>query len=114
MLVARLCLTLRNPIDYSPPGSSVHEILQARIMEWVAVSFSRDLPHPGIEPSSPALQADSLLSQPPGKDVHSVRRNTILTCIAINNIFSMTVLSPDSQENKNIKPWFGVFADSMV
>jgi len=51
-------------VDYSPPGSSVHGLLQARILEWVAVSLSRDLPDPGIEPVSPvapALQADSLL-----------------------------------------------------
>ena len=34
------CLTLCNPIDSSPPGSSVHRILQARILEWVAISFS--------------------------------------------------------------------------
>ena len=36
----KLCLTLWNPIDYSPPGVSVHGILQARILEWVAISFS--------------------------------------------------------------------------
>ena len=35
------CLTLCNPMDCSPPGSSVHGILQARILEWVAISFSR-------------------------------------------------------------------------
>ena len=34
------CLTLCDPMDYSPPGSSVHGILQARILEWVALSFS--------------------------------------------------------------------------
>ena len=34
------CLTLCNPMDYSPPGSSIHGILQARILEWVAISFS--------------------------------------------------------------------------
>ena len=51
----------------SMPGSSVHGILQARILEWVAISFSRDLPDPGIEPWSPALQADSLPSEPPVK-----------------------------------------------
>ena len=34
------CLTFCNPMDYSPPGSSVHGILQARILEWVAISFS--------------------------------------------------------------------------
>ena len=54
-------------MDCSLPGSSVHGILQARIPEWIAVLFSRDLPDPGIEPGSPALQADSLLSEPPGK-----------------------------------------------
>ena len=44
----------------SPPGFSVHGISQARILEWMAISFFKDLPHPGIKPSSPALQADSL------------------------------------------------------
>ena len=39
--VAQLCPTLYDPIDCSPPGSSVHGILQARILEWVASSFSR-------------------------------------------------------------------------
>ena len=39
----------------------------SRILEWVAVPFSRDLPNPGIEPRSPTLQADSLPSEPPGK-----------------------------------------------
>ena len=36
------------PIDCSPPGSSAHGILQVRILEWAAISFSRDLPNPGI------------------------------------------------------------------
>ena len=42
VLVAQLCLTLCNPMDYSPPGSSVHGILQARIPERVAIPFSRE------------------------------------------------------------------------
>ena len=41
VLVAQSCLTLCDPMDGSPPGSSVHAILQARILEWVAISFSR-------------------------------------------------------------------------
>ena len=41
MLAAQSCPTLYNPMDCSPPGSSVHEIFQARILEWVAVSLSR-------------------------------------------------------------------------
>ena len=40
-LVTQLCPTLCNSVDCSPPGSSVHGILQARILEWVAISFSR-------------------------------------------------------------------------
>ena len=39
--VAQLCLTLWDPVDYSLPGSSVHRILQARILEWVVMLFSR-------------------------------------------------------------------------
>ena len=65
--VTQLCLTLCNPMDCSPAGSSVHRILQARILEWVAIPFSRDVPNPGIQPGSPALQADSLPSEPPRK-----------------------------------------------
>ena len=57
---AQLCPTLCNPVDCSPPGSSVHGILQVRILEWGAISSSRDLPDPGMEPKFPALQADSL------------------------------------------------------
>ena len=60
-------LTLFNPMDGNPPGSSVHGILQARILEWVSMPSSRDLPNPGTEPGSPALQADSLPLEPPGK-----------------------------------------------
>ena len=39
--VAQLCLTLRDPMDCSLPGSSIHGIFQARVLEWVAISFSR-------------------------------------------------------------------------
>ena len=44
--------TLFDPMDYSPPGFSVHGILQARVLEWVAISSSWGLPDPGIEPTS--------------------------------------------------------------
>ena len=42
MLVAQLYPTLCDPMDYTPPGSSVHGIIQARILEWVAILFSRE------------------------------------------------------------------------
>ena len=48
-------------------GSSTHGIFQARILEWVSISFYRGLPNSGIKPWSPTLQADSLPSEPPGK-----------------------------------------------
>ena len=43
MPITQSCLTLCNPTDCSPPGSSIHEISQGRILEWVAISFSRPL-----------------------------------------------------------------------
>ena len=58
MLVPQLCQILCDPLDCSLPGSSVHAILQTKILEWVTISFSRDLPHPGNEPRSPALWED--------------------------------------------------------
>ena len=69
-LVSQSCPTLCDPMDYSPSGSSIHGILQARILEWVAIFFPRGgLPNSGIEPRSPALQADSLPSEPPYEGV---------------------------------------------
>ena len=59
-LVTKLCLTLCDPMDYSPSGSSAHGISQARILEWVAISFSMDLPNPGLKPTYPVCQVDSL------------------------------------------------------
>ena len=68
--VAQSCLTLCNSMDCSPPVSSVHGILQASMLEWVAIPSPGDLPDPGIKPRPPPLQADSLLSESPGKPVN--------------------------------------------
>ena len=57
-------------MDYSPPSSSLHGILQARILEWVAIPFFKDHPDPEIKPGSPespTLQEDYLSSHQPGK-----------------------------------------------
>ena len=63
-------------VDCSLQGSSVHRILQARILEWVAIPFSKnipgDVPDSGVEPGSPVLQADSLPTELQGKPVASV------------------------------------------
>ena len=71
VLVTQSCLTLCNLMNCSLPDSSVHGILQARILEWLLFPSPGDLPNPGLEPGSPVLQADSLLSKPPGKPVVS-------------------------------------------
>ena len=63
--VAQSCLTLCNPLDYSLPVFSICRIFQARVLEWVPFSAPGDLPNPGIEPGSPALQEDALPSEPP-------------------------------------------------
>ena len=60
--VIQLCPTLCNSMDYT-----VHGILQARILEWVAFSLSRASPNPGSKPRSPTLQADSLPAELQGK-----------------------------------------------
>ena len=67
----QLCLTLCNPIDASPPGSSVLGILQARILEWVAISFSNACIH------AKSLQSCLTLCDPidgslPGSSVHRI------------------------------------------
>ena len=68
--VAHSCPALADPGDCSPPGSSVHGILPARRLEWVAIlSSPGDLPDPGIKPGSPALQADSSPTESPGKSM---------------------------------------------
>ena len=61
-----------DPVDCSPPGFSVHGNSQARILEWVAISSSGDLPDPGMEPTFPTLQVVSCISLPaelPGKPI---------------------------------------------
>ena len=76
VLVAQLCPTLCDPMDCSPPGSSVHGLLQARILGVGSHSLLQgNLPDTGIKPGSSALQADSLPSEPPGKSSTQVKVN---------------------------------------
>ena len=62
--LSRVCLTLCSHVDYSPP---IHGISQARILEWVAISSSGDLPDPGMEPTSPALASGFFSPESQGK-----------------------------------------------
>ena len=67
VLVAQSCPTPCDPMDCSPSGSSVHGILQARVVEWVAIPFSRGSSWTRDQTQVSSLQADSLSSEPPGK-----------------------------------------------
>ena len=58
---------LCDPVDYSPPGSFVHGILQARTLEWLPFPSPGDLPDPGTEPASPALAGGFFTTEPSGK-----------------------------------------------
>ena len=61
-------------MDCSPPGSSVCGILQARILEWVAIPFLQgNLPNPGIEPAYPALASGFFTTESPGKPHQIIR-----------------------------------------
>ena len=85
--VVQPCQTLCNPMDYSPPGFSVHGILQARTLDWVALLSSRGS-DPEIEPEC-QLQVDSLLTAeplgsaphptpPPKGEAHTLKLNSQL------------------------------------
>ena len=74
-------------MDCSLPGFSVHGILQARVLEWVPFPSPGHLPDPGMEPRSPALQADALPSETPGK-------------CSLKNILSVKHTSTDKRKER--------------
>ena len=73
-LVAQLCPTLCNPMDCTVSGSSVHGILQARILQWVGFPSPGDPPNPGIQPVSLALAGRFSTTGPPGKSSFPIFR----------------------------------------
>ena len=90
--VSQSCLTLCNPMDCSPPGSSVHGILQARILEWVAMPSSRRSSQPRDRTRVSSLQVDSLPSEPPGKPLtRMVKLNRVLR---VNLLYFLSQMSP--------------------
>ena len=88
--VAQSCLTLHNPIGCTLPGSSVHGISQARILEWVAIFYPGDLPRRKIiltQGSNPSLhwQADSLPPAPPGSTEEKAKVRVAQSCLTLHN-----------------------------
>ena len=77
------CPTLCDPIDSSPPGSSVPGILQARILEWVSISFSNACMHAKSLQSCPTL-CNPMDSSPPGSSVQGILEARILEWVAIS------------------------------
>ena len=65
--VTQSCPTLCDPMDCSPPGSSVHGTLQVRILEWAAISYTRIFLTQGCKLVSPALAGRRFITVPPGK-----------------------------------------------
>ena len=97
------CLTLCHPMDCSLPGSSVHGILQARILEWVAMPSSGDLPNPEIKPmtspASSAMQANSLPLSHPGSPSHFSQAWLFVTLWT----WSTRLLCPQGSPGKNTR-----------
>ena len=96
VLVAELCLTPWDPMGCSPPGFSVHVILQARILDWVAISFSSDevwserSEWSEVAQSCPTL-CDPMDCSPPDSAVHGIFQARVLGWVAI--IFSIIWLT---------------------
>ena len=82
-LVAQSYPTLCDPMDGSPPGSSVPEILQARILTWVVISFSNACMHAKSLQSCPTL-CDLMDSSPPGSSVPGILQARILEWVAMS------------------------------
>ena len=85
------CPTLCDPIDGSPPGYSVPGILQARILEWGAISFSSACMHAKLLPSCPTLY-DPMDSSPPGSSVHRILQARTVEWVAISFSISKATL----------------------
>ena len=101
--VAQSCLTLSDPMDWSLPGSSVHGIFQARVLEWGASAFSDTMTRVCISYLSSAAAAKSLQLCPtlsdrmdwslPGSSIHGIFQAKVLECVAISFSVNQGLLS---------------------
>ena len=93
-LVTQSCPTLCNPVDFSPPGSSVHAGSPGKNIgvSCHACPPPGDLPNPGIEPKSPTLQVDSLPSELPGKPMST----------GVGNLSLLQGIFPTQESNQGL------------
>ena len=91
VLVAQSSLTLCDPMDFSPPGSSVHGDSPGKNIGVLPCPPPGDLSNPGIGPRSHALQVDSLPSEPPGKTMEVVKVKVVQSCLTLCDPMDYTV-----------------------
>ena len=86
MKVVQSCLTLCEPMDCSPPGSSLSmEFSRQDYCSGLPFPSPGVLPDPGIEPRSPVLQADTLTSEPPGNHLYTADQFCLLWVISLSD-----------------------------
>ena len=101
-LVAKSCPTC-DPMDCKLPSSSVHRVLQARILEWVAISFSRGSSWPRDQTWSPALQTDYLPTEPWGKPMTNL--DSILKSKDITLLTKVHLVKAMGFPNSSVESW---------
>ena len=84
VLVAQLCPTVCDPMDCSLPGSSLHGILRARVLEWVAIAFSAAAAAAAKSLQSSPTLCDPRDGSPPGSPVHGILQARTLEWVAIS------------------------------
>ena len=97
--VAQSCPTVCDLVDCSPPGSSVHGILQARILEWVTIPFSKGSSQPRDQTHISCIEY-SLPSEPPGKPPLAIKTVVVKWSVAFQVVQNRRELG-----NKNEKGW---------
>ena len=107
VLVAQLCPTLCDPMNCSPPDSSVQGILQARILEWLAMPSSGGSSPAGTKPRSPPLQADSLPSECCGSLSKLKQRHMcpLISCLLILVFYAKTQSLFSSSNHLTERKW---------
>ena len=104
--VAQLCLTLSDPMDCSPPGSSIRGILQARVLEWGAIAFSYMQNQFSSVAQSCLTLSDLMDCSLPGSSVHGICQARVLERGAIafsNQLYPNTVSYTPTQIYPNTK-----------
>ena len=97
LLLLQSCPTLCDPIDGSPPGSSVPGILQARILEWIAISFSNSCMHAKLLQLCLTL-CDPIDRSPPGSSIPGILQARVLEWVAIAFSINQGTLEMVKQE----------------